>query len=129
MLKQYNIPNIIPANTVMNANRTSQAIQLQNNITYAIQIVFTGTPNGSFKLQAGADPVFNAVSSGNYTGINLPTHWTDVADSTFVVSAAGDVMWNVAEIGYNWVRVVFTDASGGLSTAVISSAVVNGKGV
>jgi hypothetical protein len=127
----YNVPNIIPANTVMNATINSSAIQLENNYGYSIQIVFTGTPTGSFKLQSSSDPVtkaslnFGANGAVTYT----PTNWTDIADSTFTVTAAGNVMWNYTGLaGYNYVRVVYTDTSGGTSTAIIVSSTFNGKG-
>lgn len=129
MLKPYNIPNIIPANTVLNATRNSQAIQVYNVLNYAIQIVFTGTPTGNFKLQASNDSAINAIASGNYLPPNAPVNWTDIANSTFTVSAAGSVMWNFDDPGYNWVRVVYTDTSGGTSTAIITSSVFNGKGI
>lgn len=129
MLKPYNIPNIIPANTVMNATINSQAVQVYNVYNFAIQVVFTGTPTGSFKLQESCDSAINAVSSGNYSGTNLPVNWTDIANSTFTVSAAGNVSWNFDAPGFNWVRVVYTDTSSGVSTAIITSSTFNGKGI
>ncbi len=129
MLKPFNIKDIIPASTVLNATRNSQAIQVYNVYNYSIQIVFTGTPTGSFKLQASSDSAQNAVSSGNYAAPNAPVHWTDINNSTFSVIAAGNVQWNVDAPGYNWVRVVYTDASSGVSTAIVTSSVFNGKGI
>lgn len=129
MLKPYNIPNIIPASTVLNATRNSIPIQVYNVYNFAIQIFFTGTPTGSFKLQSSCDSAQNAIASGNYTAPNIPTHWTDVANSTFTVVASGDVEWNFDAPGFNWVRVVYTDTSGGASTAIVVSSVFNGKGI
>lgn len=123
-MQTYNVPNIIPASTVMNATINSQAMQLLNMFGYNIQIVFTGTPTGSFKLQASADPIYRGAPGHQYT----PTNWTDVVNSTFSVSAAGNVMWNVSEVMYNYVRVVYSDSSGGASTAIITVAEFNGKG-
>jgi len=120
-MKPYNRQNIIPASTVMNTTINSTPIQVYNCFVYAIQIVFTGTPTGGFKLQSSNDPAFS--SQPGY-----PANWTDIANSTFTVSAAGNVEWNVEQVGYNWVRVVYTDSSGGTSTAVVSSATFNGKG-
>jgi len=127
-MKPYNKPNIISAGTVMNTNITSPAQQVYNAFSFGIQITFTGTPTGSFKLQASCDQATDALSSGNYSGNNLPTHWTDIANSTFAVSAAGNVEWDYDMPGFNWVRVVYADSSGGSSTAVISSATLNVKG-
>lgn len=128
----YNVQNIIPAGTVMNATINSQALQLENMYGYAIQIVFTGTPTGSFKLQSSCDPV---TKQGQTIGANgaivwSPTNWTDIANSTFSVAAAGNVEWNYTGLaGYNFVRAVYTDGSNGASTAIVTVAQFNGKGV
>lgn len=113
----------IETSVTMNASFNSAALQLYQMYGFSIQAVWTGTPNGTFKLQCSSDPV---------TQINTPpvapTNWSDVATSSQAVSAAGDYTWNVFEVMYNWVRLVYTDASGGSSTAVLTSAVFNGKG-
>jgi hypothetical protein len=36
-------------------------------------------------------------------------------------------MWDYYGPGFNWVRVQYTDTSGGSSTAVIATATFNGK--
>lgn len=128
-MKTYPVPNIIPKNTVMNANLTSSAQQLQNAIGFAIQVVFTGTPTGTFKLQASADPADAANATGKFTAIlTKPNNWTDITDSSQAVSAAGDITWNYTSPNYNWVRVIYTDGSSGTSPAVIVSCTFNGKG-
>lgn len=127
----YNLPNIIPLNTRMNTTLNSLAMQLENMFGFSIQIVFTGTPTGSFKLQASCDPVPNAREKVGANGVITftPTNWSDVEDSDFTVTAAGDVFWNYAEtVNWSYVRVVYTDTSGGSSTAIITSARFNGKG-
>ncbi len=126
----YNLENIIPVDTVLNATRNSVAIQLQDMVDFSIQIFFTGTPTGNFKLQASNDKVPPKTMQPGVDGLITftPTHWTDIADSTFVVAAAGNVQWNYRDAGFTFVRVVYSDGSGGASTAVISSAVFNGKG-
>ena len=127
----YNVQNIIPASTVMNTTLNSQALQLENMFGYAIQIVFTGTPTGTFKLQSSCDPVTkaNKVFGANGAVVYTPTNWTDIANSSFTVAAAGNVEWNVTDVGYNYVRVVYTDGSSGGSTAIVTVAQFNGKGM
>ena len=115
----------IATNVVLNAGRQTEAVELKNIYMYAITATITGTPTGTIKLQASADPLTNTTIP---LDDSLPTNWVDVADSTFTVTAAGQNMWNVREVAYNWVRVVYTDASGGTSTAVMT-IVVNCKGV
>lgn len=127
-MRVFNVPNIIPVGTVMNATINSTAIPLYQMYGYSIQLVFTGTPTGSFKLQGSADPVPQA-GSPSITAQPVPTNWTDIANSSNMVAAAGSVMYNVSEVMYNYVRVVYTDTSSGSSTAVITVSTFNGKGV
>jgi hypothetical protein len=112
----------IVTDAVMNATITSDAYNVQQLFGCAIQAVFTGTPTGTFKLQASADP---ATPYGE--PIVVPTHWTDIINSSYSVTAAGDYMWNVFDIMYNWIRLVYTDGSGGSSTAVLNVQ-INTKG-
>lgn len=109
----------------LNANSNSTYVPLKNIIMYSIAAIITGTPTGSLKLQASNDPETN--DSVPLSGAP-PTNWTDVANSTVAVSAAGNTMWNVADVAYNYVRVIYTDSSSGASTAVMT-IVFNGKGV
>lgn len=122
-MKTYNIQ--IATAVPMNANFASPALQLKNMYGYAIQAKWTGTPTGTFKLQASCDPL----EINTMTEFVTPTHWTDIATSSYAVTAAGDYMWNVFDVMYNFVRLVYTDGSGGTSTAVISLAIFNGKGM
>lgn len=99
-------------------NQNLPAIWLGHISNYAIQLVFTGTPGGNFKLQASND--FGSINSASPdmqdSGIS---NWTDITDSALTVSAAGDIMWTVENAGYNWVRVVWTQTS---STGTLTSA-------
>jgi len=116
----------ISTNVALNANSNSPAVQLKNIYTYCVAAIFTGTPTGSIKLQASNDPETNDTQP---LGIPFPApvNWCDIANSSFTVSASGEVMWNVNYTGYNYVRVVYTDSSGGTSTATMN-IIVNAKG-
>lgn len=107
----------------MNSTFTSSPVPLTNVFNYAIQIVFTGTPDGVFSLQSSCDTDTPA-NMANSASMN----WTTITDSQFTVVGAGNVEWNVDGAGYTWVQVVYTDSSGGASTAVVTSATFNGKG-
>lgn len=116
----------------MNKTINSLVMQLENMLGFAIQIVFTGTPTGSFKLQASCDQVAkqNEVIGANGAITYIVTNWSDVEDSTFTVTVAGDVFWNYSETpNWTFVRAVFSDSSGGASTAIITSAIINCKGI
>lgn len=122
-MKVYNKPSFITG-IVLNANYTSSALQLWEMFGYSIQAVITGTPTGTFKLQGSADPVSTAIMNPAV----VPVHWTDIDDSSVVISAAGSILWSISDAMYNWVRVVYTDGSSGISTATMV-ATFNGKGV
>lgn len=114
----------------LNVSSNSQYQPLKSIYTYSIAAIITGTPTGSIKLQASNDPETNDTQV-NSTGLApsvAPSHWADITDSTFAVAASGEVMWNVNAVGYNYVRVSYTDTSGGSSTAT-ATIIFNGKGV
>lgn len=95
----------------LTASANYKPLWLGNVVNYSIQLVFTGTLGGNFKLQASCDKGSpnSASEAQQSSGV---TNWTDVADSAFTVSAAGNVMWNVRNTGYEWVRVAWTATSG-----------------
>jgi hypothetical protein len=123
-MRVVQIPTIIAAGTVMNTTLYSIALGVPQMFGAAIQIEFTGTPTGTFQLEASSDPWVANPTTGQ-----TPTNWTVVADSQFTVTAAGNVMWNVSDIQYNYVRVQYLDSSGGTSTATITNATANLKGI
>jgi hypothetical protein len=92
---------------------------------FSIQLVFTGSPVGTFSLQCSDDP-------GVGPSVNLPPssegviHWTDIADSAQAISAAGNHSYNFQNAGFTWVRLVWTAISGSGS---LTSARINIKGV
>jgi hypothetical protein len=115
----------------MNANSNSPYVQLKNIFMYSLAALVTGIPTGTIKLQASNDPETNDTQTNITSGVAPavgPTNWVDIADSAFALSAAGETMWNVRDVAYNYVRVVYIDSSGGASTATMA-IVFNGKGV
>lgn len=80
----------------MAADVTSAAQDLSFYWVFSMQAVFTGSPVGSIELQASNDNVTFTTISGTNTA----------------VSAASNIMWNVENAGYKYVR-VFYDATSG----------------
>jgi hypothetical protein len=109
--------------TDMTSAIVSTPIWLGHVLHYSIQAVYTGTPNGSFKLQASNDQG----SETNDIVNAIITNWTDVSGSTINVSAAGDLMYSLENAGYRWVRLVWTDTSSG-SPSTVTVAQINTKG-
>lgn len=86
----------------MTASFQSSPILLDQIYGFSFQAVFTGTPDGIFKLQSSNDDV--------QLGQTV-TNWTDIADSSQAISAAGDITWNFEGCFFKWVRVVYTASS------------------
>lgn len=66
---------------------------------FSIQLVYTSVTSsaGTYSLQSSDDPAGET-----------PTSWNAVEDSGFVVADdGGRLFWNVSDVAYNWVRVVF----------------------
>lgn len=118
----FPVLNIITKNSVLNANYNSSPQQVWVKYGFFIQAVWTGTPTGTFKLQISGDPQSNVPGAA-------PTNWSDYSGSSEAISAAGNFYWNVGEVFFNWVRLVYTDGSGGTSTAVLTASTFNAKGV
>lgn len=94
--------------TVVNSN----PIRLDQIYGFAVQAVWTGTPTGTFKLQASCDtpPNQSQVANG---GPDPITHWDDIANSSYAVGgSAGSYTWNFNGSFYNYMRLVYTNASG-----------------
>jgi len=115
------------SSTDLSASRNSEPVNVQNVVNYAVQLVFTGTPAGNFKLQASCDEGQPAATTEAQRASGV-VNWTDVADTATTVSAAGNLMYDVTNAGHNWFRVVYT-ATGAGTTPVLTSSRFNTKGV
>lgn len=113
----------IASNVPLNVNYISNFEPLKNIFMLSIAAIITGTPNGTLKLQASNDPETN-----DTIPLSTPPHWVDVARSSFAVTSAGETMWNISDVAYNYIRVVYIDASGGTSTATMT-IIINSKGM
>ncbi len=111
--------------TALNANSNGTVQPLKNIYVYSISCIITGTPTGSIKLQASNDPETNDTTG---TPLPAPSNFADIANSSVNVTTSGVTFYNVDGIGYNYVRVVYTDTSSGASTATMK-IIFNGKGV
>lgn len=114
----------IVTNSIMNATITSPAVPLKNIFMYSIAAIVSGTPNGSFSLQASNDPETNDTVRPIQPA---PINWVTVAGSTFALTTAGETLINVTDVAYNYVRAIYIDSSGGTATSTLA-VIFNGKG-
>jgi hypothetical protein len=118
-MRNYNFP--LATNAPMNTAFTSDAMELFNAIGYSIQAEFTGSViTGTFVLQGSDDPI--APVTTNSTQLT-PTNWTPILNSNYSVSGAGSYVWNVSDVMYNYVRLVYADGSGGTSTGILNARI------
>lgn len=110
----------------LSANAALKPMWLGYVLHYAIQLTITGTPNGTFKLQGSNDEGRpDAASEAEQAG--SVTTWTDLGIDSGTVSAAGTVLLKDSNVGYRWVRVVWTAAGPG-TTPVLTEARSSTKG-
>lgn len=99
----------------MTANATSLHIFVGQLDRCSVDVDYTGSPVGTLKIQGA--------NNKDGTWKDIPTSQADGSVSTTIsISAAGGTIFNVAEIAFRYLRVVYTFTSG---TGTIS-AVVNG---
>lgn len=117
--------NIISSGNVsLGASFELTAIYVGSVINYSIQLVWTGAPTGTFKLQCSNDPGI----PGNSTIVSQRSNiinWTDITGSSQTIASDGNHTWDVQNCGYDWVRVIYTSTSG---TGILISARVQIKG-
>lgn len=124
-----NHENLIPSGTVdLSEHANLEPVHIGQSAIVAVQLVYTGTPAGSFKLQGSCDkgnPNAQARSStSQQAGV---TNWTDLGVSSGAISAAGSTLFNVIDPGYNWIRVVWTKTGAGTTPVLtVAQAVVKG---
>lgn len=112
-----NILGLLSSTDLSTASITSAAIGVNHVIGFSASIVCTGSPVGTFKLQASNDDV------NEYANVSASS-WEDINGSEISIAAADTVLWNHWHVYFRWFRVVYTKTSG---TGTITVATVNEK--
>jgi len=94
----------------MGASFTSKGVDISKIDLLSIQAVWTGggSPTGDFIVQVSNDDV--ALSTPDQAG-NV-VNWSTYPSSTISITTDGDLTYNIANIGYRWVRLKYTRTSG-----------------
>lgn len=105
----------------MSANVTGPATNISYLDNVAMQLNFTGTPTGTFSVEGSLDhKEYNGqiVSAGNFIPLSLAT--TPVASG-----AAGQILLDLNQLSFPYIRIVYTRTSGaGSLDAYISAKAV-----
>ena|ERR1700745_2470516 len=109
--------NIAPLNAVpANANKSSGPVWSDFMIRLTIQAVATAANTGTVQLQGSND-------LPNGPGVNfIPTNWDNIG-SALTLSGTTPVLGPVVECSYEYLRLVYTDASGGTATGTVSARI------
>lgn len=113
-MKFDNIQLLAPS--PMNANQTSQVLDLTSCPWASLQFIVTGAaaPTGTAAIQFSDDPAGQTPA-----GPPNPGSWgVDAGFSAPVVTANGNTMVNLANVGHRWMRVVFTAGTGNGTLAI-----------
>lgn len=100
---RYDARPVITAGDMSAASINSLGFSLDQYTSFSCQAVWTGSPVGTLKIQVSGDIVADCT---------LPTNWVDYTNSSYAVSAAGNLLWNSGQANYRCVRVVYTKTSG-----------------
>ncbi len=118
---KHNNSSIIETAQSLATNWESDPIFIDRWEMYAIQLVFTGTLTGTFKLQYSNDTGVETTDHSEPVAVGIDDsawNWTDVADSSSAVSAAGNILYEDMSSACRWVKVVWTAGSGSGSLTV-----------
>lgn len=109
----------------LSASTTLVPIYLGNIYTYSIQLIFTGTPTGTFKLQCSNDEGHPKAPEKPYQYATV-VNWVDITGGSQMIASDGIHTYNVETTGYLWVRVAWIAIPG--SVGILTDARITIKG-
>lgn len=115
--------NLLTTAVDMSVSFQLRAVWLGHICNYAIQLVFTGSPVGTLRIQGSCDA--GTPDGGLSPQASGVSNWSDITPSDVAITTAGSALINVQNSGYNWVRLVYVSTSG---IGSLTSARVNVKG-
>ena len=96
---------------------TSPSFYVGSRTDFSVQIIYT-TTGLTARLQVSNDQ--GTPQGQSFTAENV-VNWTDMTGSSVTDSTSGNIMYDVAECTYRWIRIVIT------GNGVITSARINLK--
>lgn len=119
------VAKTIGSGLAMSGSATTQGMDLQYFFGVSLQAVWTGSAQGTLKLQVSNDTVTPYIAGTNPVGTYVDpsdpaisvVNWADYTGSvasttTYASASGGNLLWNAADTGYRWVRAAYTGSSG-----------------
>jgi hypothetical protein len=97
---------LLDAGDMSEAELVSDALPLYERTQYALQAVYTGSPDGAMIVEV-------SVNGDDYETLT---------SSSVAISGAGSYIYNVTAAGYLWARIKYTKTSGTGELTVVGSA-------
>lgn len=113
--RQFSGQKIITSCDMSTTSCGSLAIDAKYLDNVSVQAIFTGSPVGALSVQVSNDTTTAQANVGT---------WTDYSGMAYTISAAGDIVFNMSNVGSRWIRLVYYKTSG---TGTLN-AYVSGKG-
>lgn len=110
--------SIIMSALANNTNQTSQIVWAFDIVRFSIQAVVTGTPTGTLQVW-----VSNDKAVGFPANQFVPTNWVELGSDVSVAAAGVFMVPSSTELeaSYEYIKLVYTDGSGGAATGTISA--------
>jgi hypothetical protein len=98
----------------LNASFNGDAFLLDSMEGFSIATAWTETAGltGSFKLQASNNAFNDNPAYPASLNVNASALWADIPGSTVAVAGSGTQFWNVSDVYYRAVRIVWTNTAG-----------------
>jgi|694.fasta_scaffold08687_20 hypothetical protein len=88
---------------------TSSEIDVTQSEIAAIELVWSGTPTGTFQIQAAVQVLGGGAAGGTGAGVT----WQNIiSPAPTAAGAAGSHLINLSDFGFSKLRVTYTNASG-----------------
>lgn len=122
MLKEVTQPYQNFTNAVMTGTTTltSPVTSILHKDTVQVQLQWTGSPVGTFQIQACSDykpalaqtPGFGAPNSGTWSTLPVQDPTTGTTYTSVPTSAGSPISVNLTQLGHTSIQVVYTNTSG-----------------
>lgn len=100
---------IVTNGDMSQATVVSSGIDLRHIEVGSVQAEWTGAPVGDFTIEISND----IVAVGLTNPSQFVTNWTTYTGSTQAAGGgSGNWVWDIANIGYRWIRLKYTKTSG-----------------
>lgn len=109
--------DIVPS---MASNVIGKAFTVEQMLNYSVQAIWMdlGSLSGAIKLQGSNDAYEPPLGNALYLIENPNAIWQDVPSSTITVTGSNSQVYDVAEVGYRYYRLVYTASAGNGSMVV-----------